>query len=272
MIKLLKIFKSIDGALSSQDDCVIVEEPLQIKVCYEDQFQPPFQDLSITMRSPGHDIQLASGFLFTEGIVESKDEIRGARYALNEVIIHLDRKVKLRDKSKVRNFYTTSSCGVCGKSSIDQLSINAKPFERSDKLDIELIPSMYNRIFENSNAFNRTGGNHSAGVYNYDGLQWVVCEDVGRHNAVDKCCGFLMEMNVDFTSPKILCLSGRACYELIQKAILMGCTSVISIGAPSSLAVETCLHFNITLIGFYKQNKFNIYSGENFLTGVSMKV
>jgi len=238
------------------EDEVMIEEPLQISVIDKNGIPSP---LSITMRTPGHDVLLAIGFMYNEGMIDLQDQITETRLSPGEVGIRLEKPVAAGFAS--RNFYMTSSCGVCGKSSIDALKVHAPVRAFNKKLHTGHISRMYHTMSAMQKAFSLTGGCHGAGVFDYNGDPVAVFEDVGRHNAVDKCTGhLLMEKKLE-NDEYILCLSGRSCYELIQKAVRINCTTVISIGAPTSLAIETAKAFNLSLIGFYKPENFNIYTG-----------
>ncbi|MCO6461938.1 MAG: formate dehydrogenase accessory sulfurtransferase FdhD [Saprospiraceae bacterium] len=254
-IKHVNIHRHSEGSFFEKQDIIMVEEPLQISTAI--QGKSP-QSLSITMRSPGNDAQLALGFLYNEGIIQIGEKVTFKELPTGQINVFLSQQVDL--KSPERNFYMTSSCGVCGKSSIDSLKIHAAPKKLNKKLNYKLIDQLYELMDRNQHAFNMTGGCHGAGVFTYDGENITVMEDVGRHNAVDKCAGELFLNNLLNQDEYILCLSGRSCFELIQKAIRMNCTTVIAIGAATSLAIETAKEFNITLIGFYKHYHFNIYT------------
>ena len=243
-------------------DFVAVEEPLQIRL--------NGRDLAITMRTPGDDRALAAGFLFTEGLIEHADQIVGLEDdGKGTVSVQLAPGVDSTPESAARNFYMTSSCGVCGKASIEALrtgdslrgaGCTALPPDRP-KIDARVLTSLPDRLRAAQSVFERTGGLHAAGLFDQTGTLLDVREDVGRHNAVDKLIGTaLLEGRVPLDS-HILMLSGRVSFELVQKALRARIPVIAAIGAPSSLAVETALRFSMTLAGFVREGRFNLYSG-----------
>ncbi|MBK9155574.1 MAG: formate dehydrogenase accessory sulfurtransferase FdhD [Chloracidobacterium sp.] len=262
---------------SEFSDVLAAEEPLEIRLGFPD---GTHRAISITMRTPGDDGELSAGFLFTEGIIDSREQIKQIRHcglkigkqmgtldrvaALNSNTIRID----LADDAAVdlkkleRHFYTTSSCGVCGKSSIEALRTSAEPMSGNQlRIDAELIHSLPEKLRESQSVFDRTGGLHASALFTEDGELDLVREDVGRHNALDKVVGrkFLdggMPLN-----DRILLLSGRASFELVQKALMAGIPVVAAVGAPSTLAVELAAEYGMTLIGFVRDGRFNIYCG-----------
>ena len=217
------------------------------------------------MRTPGNDAELAVGFLFTEGILHSKDEVKQV-YAAEENIIEVEltENIKPSLNKLDRNFYTTSSCGVCGKSSIDAVRIVTPQKSRQEDFFVqpELIYSLPLLLRTTQHVFDQTGGLHASALFDISGALEIVREDVGRHNALDKLIGAAFFENSLPLSNRILLLSGRASFELIQKAVMAGIAMVAAVGAPSTLAVELAKECGITLIGFLRDNHFNIYSGE----------
>ena len=254
----LNINKFSEAMTSSEIDLVMIEEPLQINIVNHLSEKKPS---SITMRTPGHDTELAIGFMFNEGIINHRNDLLKSSELNGQVDLYLGPDVNTNSNEIERNFYITSSCGVCGKSSIDALQIHAEKKPYNKKMAISNIKKMYDQMKASQSSFIQTGGCHGAGIFDFQGNLIVMREDVGRHNAVDKCAGFLFENSHPTDQEYVLCLSGRSCYELIQKGIRMNCSIIISIGAATSLAVETAKEFNITLIGFYKDRSFNIYNG-----------
>ncbi|MGD9590243.1 MAG: formate dehydrogenase accessory sulfurtransferase FdhD [Pyrinomonadaceae bacterium] len=258
-------------------DLLAVEEPLEIRLRLPDGLQ---KAVSITMRTPGDDAELAAGFLFTEGIIKSPEQIKQIRHcglkigkqkgtldrvaALNSNTIRID----LADDAAVdlkkleRHFYTTSSCGVCGKSSIEALRTTANPVSANGlRIDAELLHSLPEKLRESQAVFERTGGLHASALFSPEGGLDIIREDVGRHNALDKVIGkkFLdggMPLN-----DRILLLSGRASFELVQKTLMAGIAVVAAVGAPSTLAVELATEYGMTLVGFVRDGRFNIYCG-----------
>ena len=242
--------------MSIMDDTVMKESPLQINTIDHKNGK---KASSITMRSPGNDAELAVGFMYGEGMIRHPSEIE--KVETEEGIANVFFKGTHLPLTKTeRNFYITSSCGVCGKSSIEELMIHGEPMKILKKIDPHKIQQFYVIMQEHQAAFKATGGCHGAAVFNYSGELVVSREDVGRHNAVDKCSGYLFNNELIQKDEYILCLSGRSCYELIQKAIRINCSTVISIGAATTLAIETAKAFNITLIGFFRSDSSNVYS------------
>jgi FdhD protein len=247
-----------DGSILPADDLLAVEEPLQIRV--------NGRDLSITMRTPGHDLDLAAGFLFTEGILESCGDVAAIESDENVVSLTLTLAEGV-DLPVARNFYTSSSCGVCGKASIESLHAAGCAMLPHCEVARKVILGLPEKLRASQAAFDHTGGLHGAGLFDRGGNLQTVREDVGRHNAVDKLIGSAF---LDGRLPlheSILMLSGRASFELVQKAAMAGIPVVAAVGAPSSLAVETARRFGMTLAGFVRDGRFNIYSGVSRFTG-----
>ncbi|MFM1897770.1 MAG: hypothetical protein RL577_10 [Bacteroidota bacterium] len=253
-------------SVEHRPDLLAVEEPLEIRLRHNGGEQA----LSITMRTPGHDKELAMGFLFGEGIIRSADQVLSTRETNLEDDALLGQRITIElthdcafDLSKLeRHFYTTSSCGVCGKSSIDAVKIacpvpvQAEPFLVSN----QTIAQLPLALKEYQSAFEQTGGIHAAAFFNAQGEIVQAREDVGRHNALDKLNGWaLLNAQVPAVNRGLL-LSGRASFELIQKASMVGVPLIVAVGAPSSLAVELAEELNITLVGFTKSHRFNVYS------------
>lgn len=268
-----------NGELHAQDDSLAVEEPLEIRVGLCENRKRTHRAVSITMRTPGNDGELAAGFLFTEGILNSPDQIDSIRHcglrigtgrgtidrakALNSNTIRVDLKdgVELDLTSLSRHFYTTSSCGVCGKSSIDALAAQVRPISGELLVSARLIHSLPRRLRDEQSVFDRTGGLHASALFSSDGELDIVREDVGRHNALDKVIGAkFLDRNTPL-SDRILLVSGRASFELVQKALMAGIPIMAAVGAPSSLAVELAAEYGMTLLGFVRDGRFNIYSG-----------
>jgi FdhD protein len=250
-----------------------VEEPLEISLQYFENGEKKRQSVSITMRTPGFDRELALGFLLTEGILTNADQVEKVlTMGENHITVFLKEEASVELEKLKRNFYTTSSCGVCGKSSIDAIRTIASdfiPFQKEPrKLSAEILTSLKEKINAYQSNFSQTGSIHASALFDFDGKLISIYEDVGRHNALDKLIGHhFIEDPLDF-SQHILLLSGRASFELIQKAIMAKIQVVCAIGAPSSLAVELAEEFDITLLGFLKNQSFNLYhiSKNNILT------
>ncbi len=253
-----------DGSPDRRQDLLAVEEPLEILV--------NGNVLSITMRTPGDDGDLATGFLVTEGVIEDASQIvsighgeneSNSRRAGNTIRVELRPDVEMDVERLRRSFVTHSSCGVCGKMSIE--SLEAKPRrEMPDGAPViaaELIHRLPQVLRESQAAFERTGGLHAAALFSPDGRLLALREDIGRHNAVDKLIGAALRNPAVEPGGCLMLVSGRAGFELVQKAVMAGIPVLAAVGAPSSLAVETALRFRMTLLGFVRDRRFNIYSG-----------
>lgn len=246
------------------DDSVVVEEPLEIRVAWKANGEPREKTISVTMRTPGDDADLAAGFLFTEGLIAA-GEVESLRHWSSPNVIRVALSDGARiDASKLdRHFYTTSSCGVCGKTSIEALRVatSAEP-HRSHPVSAELIHQLPNRLQEHQEAFRATGGLHAAALFDFAGSVVRSREDVGRHNAVDKVIGSLFLEQRTPLSDTILMVSSRGSFEIVQKAIVAGIPVVAAVGAPSTLAIELASEFHLTLLGFVRNERFNVYAGE----------
>ena len=269
-VKANQIIKYDSGTKESRADLLAVEEPLEIRLTFKEDSKFVERALSVTMRTPGSDKELAMGFLITENIIASKEDVISIEYCLNVppeseenvIKIALAEHVELDWNKFQRNFYTNSSCGVCGKSALESISCNV-PISKKEKrfLDMDLN-AINDRIFESQGTFKHTGGIHAAALLDFNGKILEVREDIGRHNAVDKIIGSAVLGEIEL-GDKVLWLSGRSGFELIQKAIVSRIDMVISVGAPSSLAVELAEDHNLILLGFNRNNSFNIYSGSS---------
>jgi FdhD protein len=251
------------GALAAIDELAI-EEPLEIRLQYGPALDRREQSVSITMRTPGNDTELATGFLYTEGIIPDAAAIdMVSTFTSNSILISLKTTVPLDLGRLQRHFYTTSSCGVCGKSSLEALrTVCPAPQPAVDwRIAPDTIYDLPDQLRRQQDIFGSTGGLHAAALFDIEGnLLWLK-EDIGRHNAVDKLIGSCLQDNSLPLSNHILLLSGRACFELIQKAAMAGIQMVAAVGAPSSLAVELAQECGMTLIGFLRDQRFNIYTG-----------
>lgn len=256
---------------SSRPDVVAVEEPLEIQLTSPTATNSAARSISVTMRTPGDDVELALGFLYTEGIVHSADDIASANVfgeEQNTVRVDLNPEVEFDLGSLQRHFYTTSSCGVCGKASIDALRVSglqALP-EDGPTFARSTIVSMPETAREQQGLFEETGGLHAAAVFDQSGEIVVLREDVGRHNAVDKVVGWLLLQGKLPAHDYSLLVSGRTSFELVQKTLLARIPLLAAVGAPSSLAVELASEFHMTLIGFLRGENFNIYTGPQRIT------
>lgn len=265
----LNVIKVDAKSSFTTDDLLAVEEPLEIRLSFGSAENRQQKNISVTMRTPGNDFELALGFLFTEGIIENAAQISSIKHCngLQENVVKAELLNGLElDFSKLeRNFYTTSSCGVCGKSSIDAVKTVCRlpDFVGNDFcMSAEVIYSLPEVLRQNQHIFSVTGGLHGCALFDGHGSLKLAREDVGRHNALDKLIGAALQQNLFPLNKYVLLLSGRASFELIQKAYMAGIKFVAAVGAPSSLAVQMANDAGITLIGFLRGNKFNIYCGE----------
>lgn len=252
---------------SQQTDVLAVEEPLEIRLGFYEKSKFTHQAISITMRTPDHDFELAAGFLFTEGILQKSSQITEIKHCgkvgkgfTNTVRVDLQKDVNVDFKRLERHFYTSSSCGVCGKSSIEALQTGVKKIESNLKIKADFIHNLPEILRNSQTIFNETGGLHATALFDEDGNLDLVREDVGRHNALDKVIGAKFLQNETPLSDKVLLVSGRSSFELVQKALMAGIPILAAVGSPSSLAVELAKEFGMTLIGFVRDNRFNIYS------------
>ena len=263
-VDLTQVTEWNDGTASRKDDFLAAEEPLEIRIGEN--------PLSVTMRTPGHDVELAAGFLFTEGLVQRREQI----VALESVTGDNDGKrgnvvraelssEALPDFEKLRrHFFAASSCGICGKASIDAVRSRLL---RTPNPDFRVAPNLIVRLPEAlrsaQDVFERTGGLHAAALFDAEGKLLIVREDIGRHNAVDKVVGWALLNGLIPLSDCVLLVSGRGGFEIIQKAIVAGIPVVASVSAPSSLAVQLARELRLTLIGFLRGNRFVVYAGED---------
>jgi FdhD protein len=251
-------------------DCVALEEPLEIRLDATDGTTRGTRSLSITMRTPGHDRELAAGFLFTEGLVRQANDLTSITQDSDHVVtIHLADHARVAWPTIERHFYATSSCGVCGKASLDALNVPGLTRVVRDgfTMDVRTLPHLSSALRAQQSVFDRTGGLHAAALFNEHGDLVALREDVGRHNAVDKLLGAQFLQGCTPLSERLLFLSGRASFELVQKALAAGIPMIAAVGAPSSLAVELAQQFDISLVGFVRDNRCNAYSGTWRLRG-----
>lgn len=251
-------------------DLVAVEEPLAIRLEYGLEGQRQQRDLSVTMRTPGHDFELAQGFLFTEGIIRSARDIQSIRYcqrakdasdAENIVRVNLSPDLPFDWKKLQRNFYTNSSCGVCGKTSIESIQTLCSPvISDSFSVSSEVIHQAPRALRKAQLIFEHTGGLHAAGLFSQNGELLLWREDIGRHNALDKLMGAALSQFQLPLSQYFILLSGRISFELVQKALMAGVPLLAAVGAPSSLAVQLAQQYGMSLLGFVRNQRFNIYS------------
>ncbi len=267
------ISKVSNGLRQSQTDLVAVEEPLEIRLGYSTPDGRAARSVSITMRTPGNDKELATGFLFAESIIRHASDIAAIELCgppapdsgdQNVVRVELGPDVSVDLGRLQRHFYTSSSCGVCGKTSLDALRVvgiepvpgNGAEFQR------DTLIRLPDKLRALQDTFDETGGLHAAAAFDTDGEIVVTMEDVGRHNAVDKVIGSLLLDNRLPANQLGLIVSGRASFELMQKALVAGMPVLAAVSAPSSLAVQLAREFGVTLVGFLRGKQFNIYAGE----------
>ena len=276
MIRDLPITRVGEHRPGGDMDKLAIEEPLEIRLCYPNGGVHQTQNISVTMRTPGSDAELARGFLFTEGIIHSTEDIVSIDHGLscaenkrNTVVVVLKDHCIPRPGTFERNFYTTSSCGVCGKGSIAAIrTVSAFTGHPGPEfsVDQELIFKLPSLSRRQQDTFEETGGLHACTLFSHTGKLQLLYEDVGRHNALDKLIGAAMIRYHLPLDKSVLLLSGRASFELVQKAAMVGIRIIAAIGAPSSLAVELAEEFRITLIGFLRGRRFNIYTFPNRIT------
>ena len=269
VVKAQSIFKVTNGQFTELQDQVVVEEPLEIQIRFFDKHKWQKKQLAVTMRTPKRDAELAIGFLFTEGIIGRYTDIESIQLLEDNVlIVNLIKEVKVDLVSVERNFYATSSCGLCGKASIEKLTKIGCffPQKHLPKISIEMIQNLPEALRKTQSIFEQTGGIHAAGLFEPTGNLLAFAEDVGRHNAVDKLIGHCLKISVFPLRNHILMLSGRVSFELVQKAMMAGVPIIAAVGAPSSLAIELAEESGITLIGFVREGRLNVYSGiERFM-------
>jgi len=262
-VDLTQVSEWDDGHVHRKDDYLAAEEPLEIRIGND--------PLSVTMRTPGHDRELAAGFLFTEGLIQRREQILKLEIAEPQDRTNRGNVIEAAlapeaapDFAKMkRHFFAASSCGICGKASIDSIRSRLLAAPNPDfRLDTELLTTLPDALRESQNVFQRTGGLHAAALFDPNGKLLVLREDIGRHNAVDKVIGWaLLEGRVPL-SDSVLLVSGRGGFEIVQKAIVAGIPVVASVSAPSSLAVQLARELRLTLIGFLRGRRFVMYAGE----------
>ena len=256
------------------DDLVSIEEPLEMTVRYKKNKKWINDSISITMRTPKNDEDLIVGLLFCEGIICKASEIdkveflgdKVGKYKIqNKIQITLNNGENLDIKHLRRNFLTNSSCGVCGKTSMDSLEIicKTKINKNNPKIKSSLITEIPNLLRQSQSEFSKTGGIHASALFNTDGKPLVIREDVGRHNALDKVIGHCFKNSIFDTKNQFIACSGRLSFELVQKSLMANIGLLMGVGAPTSLAIDLASKSDMTLIGFVKSNSFNIYCGEN---------
>lgn len=264
------ILKIQGSAASPQQDMLVVEEPLEIRLGFERAGVRHQKNVSVTMRTPGHDEDLALGFLFTEGIIWdysqvkkiSRPVVRRQLAKENVITVELAEGLDFDFKKLERHFYTTSSCGVCGKASIEAVAVQGRFHlpEGEPKIRAELLHGLPALLSESQSVFGSTGGLHAAALFDAAGKMLAVREDVGRHNALDKIIGSALRNGEVPLGGRLVLVSGRAGFELVQKSVVAGVPILAAVGAPTSLAVELAEEAGLTLIGFLRNGQFNIYT------------
>ena len=268
------ILKYKSNNLSNIDDLVSIEEPLEISIKFKNEEIWIQKIISITMRTPGNDEDLVRGFLFNEKIIEKNDFIEkiesvgdfvGEYKLQNKIVATLNDSENVDIDKIKRNFLTNSSCGVCGKTSLDSLEIikKDKTLKSLPKISKEIIIKSPATLRDNQSEFSKTGGIHASGLFSSNGEIISLREDVGRHNALDKVIGHSLNNGLLDPPSQFITCSGRLNFELVQKVLMTNIGILIGVGAPTSLAIDLANKFDITLIGFVKENSFNIYSNEN---------
>ena len=266
-----KVLKYSSNKFENIDDLISIEEPLEISLKYNESNKWINQSLSITMRTPGDDEDLVRGFLYNEQIIKNIDDIdsiesygdKVGQYNIqNKILATLNNSENVNISKTKRDFLTNSSCGVCGKSSLDALEIIKKnktnPLE--PKIKKEVIVKSPDTLREGQSEFSKTGGIHASGLFNSNGELVAVREDVGRHNALDKLIGCALKSNQIIHKYQFITCSGRLNFELVQKVLMTDIGIMIGGGAPTSLAIDLANKFDITLVGFVKRDSFNIYT------------
>lgn len=271
-LKQVEIEKWKVSNREQKPDFLAVEEPLEMAIAYHSAGKRQRSSVAVTMRTPGNDFELTRGFLFTEGIIGQATDIvqlrfQGAQLASNAqqnvVLAELHPTTKIDPSSWTRHFYASSSCGICGKASIEMIQSHSNYILVPDmpQIDFETLCKSPEHLLEEQKTFTKTGGLHAAGLFNKEGDLILLREDVGRHNALDKLIGAALSKGMVPLKDYFLVLSGRLSFELIQKAIMAGIPFVAAVGAPSSLALELAEEYGMTLVGFLKAAQFNVYCG-----------
>jgi FdhD protein len=265
-----KIQRYGESGLQPESDVVTVEEPMEIRLTLHENGKATERSVAVTMRTPGDDFELAAGFLFTEGLIAGRGDIADIRYCRDQTPQEFNIvSVRLRDPESfdpallTRNFYMTSSCGVCGKASLEAVEIRGcKPLpDGTLRVPHDVVRAVPTGLLAAQRVFGKTGGLHAAALFDPEGVLSVAREDVGRHNAVDKVIGHELLDSKLPVADRFLAVSGRASFEIMQKALAAGVAMVVAVGAPSSLAVDVADRFNMTLVGFTRPESFNVYAG-----------
>ena len=266
-----KVTKFIKNKFENIEDLISIEEPLEISLKYKEKDEWLTKSLSITMRTPGHDEDLVRGFLFNEQIIQNIKDIKSiesygekvGQYKIqNKILVTLNNSENINISKIKRDFLTNSSCGVCGKSSLDALEIvkKDKTPKSNPKLTKDVIIESPTTLRKNQSEFSKTGGIHASGLFSSDGNLISLREDVGRHNALDKMIGDSLLKDILKPNDQFVTCSGRLNFELVQKVLMTNIGLMIGVGAPTSLAIDLANKFDMTLVGFVKDDSFNIYT------------
>jgi FdhD protein len=262
-----RIYRVSAGEVEERPDELATEEPLEIRLLQEGRRRT----VAITMRTPGSDPELALGFLFAEGVIRRREEVRRADLSTPNVVeVELEDGLPAPELAGLeRHFFATSACGVCGKAGLESLELRVtEPLPPGPEVSPEVIAGLPERLREAQGLFATTGGLHAAALFDLQGNLLAVREDVGRHNALDKLIGWSLGEGLLPLSGHLVLVSGRSSYEILQKCLVAGVPIVAAVSAPSSLAVELATRFGVTLIGFLRGDRFNIYSGAGRVSGV----
>lgn len=269
-IARLRVTRLREGSPSTRQDVVAVEEPLEIRVRFADGDEWRTRSVSVTMRTPGDDFELAAGFLFAEGLVADRRDIQEISYCsgdeqqeYNLLEVRLASGASFDAGLLNRNFYMTSSCGVCGKASLEAIEVQgcAPIADGTMSVRADVLTGLPDALRVAQPVFEKTGGIHASALFDVEGRLLALREDVGRHNALDKLIGREFLAGRLPLADRIVLVSGRTSFELLQKATMAGVPVVVAVGAPSSLAVELARRFNVTLVGFTRATGFNVYAG-----------
>ena len=267
--KQLPVSRGFGTEQEDASDWLAIEEPLEIRLGFGPEGRRKRESLAVTMRTPGNDFDLAMGFLFTEGIISKKADVVQFRFLGGEgehvVLAELHPAVMLDMERFRRHFYAGSSCGVCGKSSLESIHCHSSFLLRPEfpRVPLSLLTSLPEMLRPVQTLFSQTGGVHAAALFDVGGKLLCVREDVGRHNALDKLIGAMMKKDEFPLDDTLLLVSGRAGFEIVQKALMAGISVLVAVGAPSSLAVELAESAQMTLVGFLRGQACNIYSGKS---------
>jgi FdhD protein len=252
------IARAVGARVISEEDRIVVEEPLELRLGRT--------SLAVTMRTPGEDQELALGFLLAEGIIRKCSDVAAiagpVRSLPNVVTIKLRPGLRFNRARLMRHFYATSSCGLCGKTALEAIRVRSRPVSSELRVPLELLYSLPDQLREAQDTFAETGGLHAAALFDEQGKLLILREDVGRHNAVDKVIGAALIQNHLPLQRHILLISGRGSFEIMQKALVARIALVAAVSAPSSLAIALARRFKITLVGFLRDGRCNVYAGE----------